>query len=108
MSRLQTTRTIYVNTFSYEDKVFARVRDLAYLLGLKQPFEFTQTLRKYSDTIVVSGEYTRAFRGTEDSDRVVFVNLRELLSFLIEGERVHKLLVNKRTELIQELSEMFK
>ena len=108
MSYLKTTRLVQVKLFEYEGNKYVRMRELAYLLGIKQPFEFTRTIKQHSESAILKGVTTKDFRDDIDNNTTIFVNLKELYAFLLDGERVHRLLLPIREMLILELQQIFK
>lgn len=77
-------RTIRMKVYSHNGKKYVRTRDAADLLGMKQPFQFTANCRKYlGEGSILNDAKTEAFRSEEDSSRVTFIEISDLLDYLL-------------------------
>ena len=101
---LRTERTLTVEVFTYRKSMYVRTREVAQLLGIKQPFEFTANIKQYlGANTILKGEKTKAFRTPEDEDRTTFINIKDLYYYLSCCPMHHKFIKEKRDEMCREL-----
>lgn len=102
---LNTKRQLEIQLFRVCDKYFMRTREVAGVLGVKQPFEFTANIKRVmGDNVILSGDKTEVFRNEIDDDgRTTFISTRDLYRFLCIGEINHKMIPSKVIELKHEL-----
>ena len=78
------TRVIEMKVFHHNGKHYVRTRDAADLLGMKQPFQFTAYCREFlGENAILKGNDTESFRDGEDSPRVTFIEISDLLDYLL-------------------------
>jgi len=76
-------RVVRIKAYPCGDKFLFRCKDIANLLGLKQPFQFTADLKSFlGSDHVLSGKDTLDFRDIDDHDRTPFVTADDLYRFL--------------------------
>lgn len=76
-----------VELIPFEKAYYVRVREIADLLDIKQPFEFYSYLRKKKAN-VLNDKKTEEFRDKNiDSSRTIFMELPELLNILKKDEK---------------------
>lgn len=76
-------REVRIRVFTYNGKAYFRTRDMAALLGIKQPFQFVYRCRqRLGSQAVLKGEDTRPFRPEGDGDSVTYIGAGDLLRFL--------------------------
>lgn len=77
-------RVIRMKVFKYNGRHYVRTREIADLLGMKQPFQFTANVREYlGDGCILNGEDTKPFREECDNNRVTFIEVNDLLDYLL-------------------------
>lgn len=85
MKKISYKKTIELITF--KNAYYVRVRDIADLFDIKQPYEFFAFLRKKKCN-VLSGDKTEQFRDKNlDSSRTIFMKLSELLAIIKKEEK---------------------
>jgi hypothetical protein len=102
---LNTKRQLEVNLFEVNGRYYVRTREVAGVLGVKQPFEFTANIKRVlGDKVILSGDKTETFRDTtEDDNRTTFISTKDLFRFLYCGDICHKMIGAKVKELKDEL-----
>lgn len=104
---LSTKRTITVEVFPYEGDVYFRTREIAWVLGVKQPFELTSDIKKVLGVKAIKkGTETEGFRNEiEDDSRTTFISATNLKRFLLGNSGIkHKMSSLHKKELLKELS----
>ncbi len=102
-------RTIRMKVYCHNGKQYVRTRDAADLLGMKQPFQFTANCRQLmGEGSILNEEKTEAFRGKEDSGRVTFIEINDLLDYLIKDgthymQRYEKGMYSKVVKALQDM-----
>lgn len=83
-----------IDLIMYKDAYYVRVRDIADLLEIKQPFKFYTYLKTKGE--VLTEKKTEPFRDKNiDTGRTIFMKLTELLLILKENEeRISKIAHN--------------
>lgn len=81
--KLGVTRTINPSVFLYKKQYYVKTREIAWLLEIKQPFEFVKTLKEmYGDEVILKGLETESFRDATDNSRTTFVDIETLMDYL--------------------------
>ena len=81
------TRTITAHAYSFQGVYYFKTRELADLLGMKQPFKFTMMCRKYlGPGAILSGNETKDFRSKNDSARETFISAYDLYQYLLSDK----------------------
>lgn len=103
--KLNTKRQMEIELIKSGQEYFVRTREVAGVLGVKQPFEFCSNVRKVlGDKAILTGERTEAFRNEkEDEARTTFINIRDLYTFLVSGTIYHKMIPANVASLKREL-----
>lgn len=82
------SRTIQATVFPYDGKYYFKTREVADLLGIKQPFQFNADIKEMlGKNAVLKGHYTEPFRGAADSKRETFIEGEKLL-YILENSSV--------------------
>lgn len=77
-------RVIRMKVYRHNGKHYVRTRDVADLLGMKQPFQFVANCREIlGEGSILNAEDTESFRGAENSGRVTFIEANDLLDYLL-------------------------
>jgi len=98
--------TFNVKVVEYEGVSYVRVRDISDALGIKQPFEFTSTIRKtLGETCVLTRENTKDFRLDGDNLRTPYMTVVDMLDFLEQD--LKQLRNNGRTDEIKSVLEYY-
>ena len=106
---LKTKRTVTLKV--YTDKSgheYLKIRDVAAVLGVKQPFEFTADLKlRLTPDAIKSGRNLIDLTPVDDSLRATYITLLDLYRFLdCGGEWKCKMNLTKKRELITELKKI--
>ena len=81
--KLKVKRTVSVNAYEFNGKTYFKTREIADLLQIKQPYDFTQNIKKmFPLTGIIKGDDTRLFRKKTDDERETFVEKGVLVSYL--------------------------
>ena len=81
------TREIQMKLFHHNGKCYVRTRDAASLLGIKQPFQFVACCKEFlGENAILKGTDTESFRDGEDSSRVTFIEISDLLDYLLSDK----------------------
>lgn len=101
MLTLHTERDYEV--IKYINKFYMRTRDLANILYVKNPMEFTKNIKREfgKDSVILKGKRTEKFRKEDDTARTTFVEVKDALLFLECGKISHKMNVEKKQYLIK-------
>ena len=109
LRKLKTSRKIELKI--YKDKEtgtpYLKVRDVAAVLGIKQPFEFTADIKKkHGPDSIKTGYDLPHLLNTDDTKRATYVSFKDLYDFLTINPN-WKLRMNqaKKAELITELGQ---
>lgn len=101
---LKTERKLTVEVLCHENEMYVRTREVAQVLGIKQPFEFTANIKSYlGNEFILKGEKTKDFRTSEDTERTTFINIKFLCFYLTFFPIHHKLIKEKMDEMCEEL-----
>lgn len=85
------TRPLYITCTQHEGEYYLKTRDVAQLLGIKQPFQFVANIKKIlGKESVLNGVKTEEFRGKEDDYRTTFINGKDLLHFFTVTQQQYK------------------
>ena len=106
---LKTKRTVVLKV--YTDKAgheYLKIRDVAAVLGVKQPFEFTADLKaRLTPSAVKHGKELVDLTPVDDSTKATYITLLDLYRFLdCGGEWKCKMNLDKKRELVAELKEI--
>lgn len=102
---LLTRRTITATIFSHEGEIYFRTREIAGILGLKQPFEFTAHIRRtLGDDVIKTGHFTEPFRSEDDKSSTTFVSSKDLKKFLKNFKVEQKFIMRQRQMLLAEIA----
>lgn len=83
-------RSITMRVYVYKDRCYFRTRDVAALLGIKQPFQFTSDCKEIlGEASIKKGEDTIHFRLEEDNNKVTFIEASDLQTVL-QNERIQE------------------
>ena len=107
--QLKTKRTITLKIYTDASKTqYLKIRDVAAVLGIKQPFEFTSDLKKrLTPDAIKSAQQLKDLTPVDDTQKAVYISIRDLYRFLdCGGEWKCKMNLAKKRELITELKEM--
>ena len=106
MKTLSVVRKIEIPVYNDVRNYYVKTRDVAMVLGVKQPFEFTAGIKKLlGNEAILKGEKTEAFRLSEDSSRTTFVSCNSLFEYLNNpSAKVNKMIPSKKDDLLDELS----
>lgn len=86
---IRITKTIRV--VEHEGRKYVRTRDIADVLEVKQPFEFTRNIKEVlGDSAVLKGKQTEGFRTSEDNPRTTYIEVMPMVRFLQRGVLHHK------------------
>lgn len=115
---LNTKKTISVHIFHGtspigQSEIYFRNHEIAAILDIKQPFEFSKKLSDKYPYGVICGDWTASFRKDTDNGRTVFIAASALCDFLtkITNDNVYiGLNVNKKQaiKLLDELESLNK
>jgi len=76
-------RIIQAEIIRHEGETYLRVGELASLLGLGQKSQFAANIRKkLGAESLLSGERSRPFRTSKDSDKTTFITAKNMLFYL--------------------------
>lgn len=94
--------------FESNNRRYMRTRDLAHILEVKQPFEFTSNIKKefMDESVILKGSITKSFRDVEDSDRTTFIDIDDALLMLEYGEFKHKINKDRKHFMITYLKNL--
>lgn len=82
------SRIIQATVFPYDGKYYFKTREVADLLGIKQPFQFNSDIKDMlGKNAILKGHYTEPFRGAGDSKRDTFIEGSNLL-YILENSSV--------------------
>lgn len=77
-------RVIRMKVFPHNGRYYVRTREIADLLGMKQPFQFTADVREFlGEGCILNGDDTKPFREEYDTNRVTFIAINDLLEYLV-------------------------
>ena len=81
-------RSITMKTYVYGRHCYFRTRDVAALLGIKQPFQFTSDCKEIlGESSIKKGEDTASFRLEEDNNKVTFIEAADL-QIVLSDEKI--------------------
>lgn len=102
---LPVQRILTIESFPHSGEIYFRTREVAGVLGIKQPFEFTSDIKALLGVQAIKkGEDTVDFRSIDDSSRTTFVSARDLKIFLESGNLRHKIIPFQRESLLNILT----
>ena len=107
--QLKTKRVITLKIYKDATKTqYLKVRDVAAVLCIKQPFEFTHDLTmRLGPDAVKHGIQLKELTPVDDTPRAVYISIVDLYRFLNCGtEWKCKMNLTKKRELVSELKEM--
>lgn len=76
---LSITRTVKAEILTYNNTNYVRTREIADILGVKQPFEFTHHIEEELGPVTVR---KAPFASKTDSSRTVFVSVNNMLAYM--------------------------
>lgn len=106
--KMPVNRVLEVEVIEHEGKYYARTRELAYLLGVKQQYELNADIKEYSHDYILNYKNTEDFRTCEDEPRTTFIELKNFLRYLESGAIAHKMIGSKRDELVRYLKSLYR
>lgn len=100
-------RVLSIKVYCHMGKRYFRTRDIALLLDIKQPFQFTEYCRKLlGPGSIVKGYRSEAFRLEEDNSKTTFIEMRDLYRYLSAYHDGSNMLMDKRQEVLKVLEAM--
>lgn len=82
------SRPIQITVFPFGGRYFFKTREVAVLLGIKQPFQFNADIKEMlGKDAILKGHYTELFRNPDDNKRVTFIDGENLL-YILENSSV--------------------
>lgn len=104
---LPVSRTVEVKSVLFNNRWYARTRDIAWLLGIKQQFEFTSDIKRaLGEDVILKYERTEPFRFKGDVPRTTYIEITDVIKFLNSSSIHHKMLIEKKDEFIRELKKL--
>ena len=104
VTQLPIVVTFNVKVVEHDGVSYVRIRDISDALGIKQPFEFTSTIRKtLGEVCVLTKEDTKDFRLDGDTSRTPYIMVMDMLDFLEQD--LKQLRNNDRVEEIKSVLE---
>lgn len=104
VTQLPIVVTFNVKVVEHDGVSYVRIRDISDALGIKQPFEFTSTIRKtLGEVCVLTKEDTKDFRLDGDNSRTPYIMVMDMLDFLEQD--LKQLRNNDRVEEIKSVLE---
>lgn len=100
-------RVLEVNVVEYEGKYYARTRELASFLGVKQQYELNADIKRVSSDYILNYDKTKDFRQADDEPRTTYIELINFLEYLENCVIIHKMILGKKFELIQYLKRLY-
>lgn len=110
IKKLKTSRKVTMKL--YKNKVtkettqyYLKIRDVAAVLGIKQPFEFASDIKeKMGKDVVKDGHALPNLLATDDTKRATYISIEDLYNYLtINTNWRQKMNLKKRLELVLEL-----
>ena len=78
-------RVVSIRSYFFNGIYYFKPKDIANLMGLKQPSQFTRDLKDYiGEEKVLKGLITRSFRDKDDDERSPFIPAKEIYGFLLD------------------------
>lgn len=106
--KLPVQRVLEIRAVEYEGKYYARTRELASFLGVKQQYELNSDIKKASSEYILNYEKTKEFRQPDDEPRTTYIELKNFLKYLESSVILHKMLIEKKSELINYLKKLYR
>jgi hypothetical protein len=79
------TRTIRPSVMPWHGRYYMRTRELADVLGLSQPFQFTKDIRKtYGEHMIIAGAKAKFLRTGDDNSKTTFIAVDDAYHVLTE------------------------
>lgn len=76
-------RVITAKSYKHEDTYYFRTREIAGILGIKQPSYLVKLCKKtLGENCIVNGDLSTVFRKDDDDERTAFISADDLLKFL--------------------------
>lgn len=100
-------RVLQIRVYCYNEKRYFRTRDVALLLDIKQPFQFTADIRRLLGAgSIVKGYRSEPFRLEEDNSKTTFIEMHDLYRCLSSYYDCGSMLMDKRQEMLNMLKTM--
>lgn len=91
----------------YDGVTYVRTKDVANVIGIKQPFEFNKQIREsLGIEAILKGDRTIKFRTAGlDTNRTTFISVDNLIKFFKVGTLRLRFEIKKLNELLEELNQ---
>lgn len=97
------TRTVKAEILTHNNINYVRTREIADILGVKQPFEFTHHIEEELGPVTVR---QAPFATKQDSSRTVFISVNNMLAYMeCKTAREHKVADDRWYKMMKSLEE---
>lgn len=80
--KLGVVRTVNPTIYLFRKKHYVKIREIAWLLEIKQQYDFTKSLKEiYGEDKILKGLETQSFRDATDNSKTTFVDLETLQEY---------------------------
>ena len=80
-------RVICPSIIPWHGRYYVRTRELADVLGLQQPFQFTADIRhKYGEHMIIAGKKAKSLRSGDENPKTTFISVDDAY-LVLTGDR---------------------